>query len=251
MTGAEVRARARAGTWVGTTRGAAPGHIQCNVAILPAEDAEDFSHWCDRNHPVAPRLASTEPGDPRLPELGDIDLRYDLPAYRAFERGRPAGELDDLGACWSDDLVGFAFGCSFSLEDALRQSGVALRYEERGFGGAIYKTDRETEPVGGFAAPLVVSMRPLRAADVARAVQVSQRYPMLHGAPVHAGDPAALGVDLEQPLDAIGTVDVGADEVPVFWACGVTAHLAIMHAAPPRAYTHVSGRMLVTDLELG
>lgn len=250
MTGAEVRARARAGTWHGTTRGAAPGHIQCNVAILPAEEAPDFVRWCERNKAVAPLLGSTEPGDPRMPKLGDIDLRYDLPAYRAFERGRPVGELEDLAACWTEDLVGFAFGCSFSLEDALRSSGVALGYEERGFGGAIYETNRETSTVGAFAAALIVSMRPLRPADARRAVEVSERYPMLHGAPVHVGDPAEIGVDLQRPLDAIGSVDIAADEEPVFWACGVTTQLAIMQAQPSRAYTHVSGRMLVSDLRL-
>lgn len=250
MTGAEVRARARAGTWHGTTRGAAAGHIQCNVAILPEQDAAAFARWCERNHAVAPLLAFTEPGDPRMPELGHIDLRYDLPAYRVFERGKPVAELADLDDSWTDDLVGFAFGCSFSLEDALRAGGVALRYEERGFGGAIYETNRETEKVGAYSTTLIVSMRPLRAADSVRAVEVSERYPMLHGAPVHIGDPAELGVDLGRPLDAIGQVDVAPDEEPVFWACGVTTQRAIMTAQPSRAYTHVSGRMLVSDLRL-
>lgn len=104
MTGADVRARARAGAWHGTTRGAAPGHLQCNVAILPADDAGDFARWCERNRAVAPLLASTEPGDPRMPELGNIDLRYDLPAYRVFRRGTPVGELEDLAECWTEDL---------------------------------------------------------------------------------------------------------------------------------------------------
>jgi uncharacterized protein YcsI (UPF0317 family) len=250
MTGAEVRARARAGEWHGTTRGAAPGHVQCNVAILPADAAEDFAGWCARNRSVAPVLARSRRGDPHLPTLGEVDLRYDLPAYRVFEGGHATGEVADLDTHWTEDLVGFAFGCSFTLEDVLQRSGVVLAYEERGFGGAIYETDRLTETVGGFAAPLVVSMRPLRAADATRAVEVSRRYPMLHGAPVHVGDPARIGIDLACPLDTIGTVDVAPDEVPVFWACGVTAHLAIMQARPSRAYTHVSGRMLVTDLEL-
>lgn len=250
MTGAEVRARVRAGEWRGTTRAAAPGYVQCNVAILPSQHAGDFATWCERNPSVAPVLARSRPGVPLMPELGEVDLRYDLPAYRVFEHGTPRGEVKDLDRLWTDDLVGFAFGCSFSLEHALRRAGVALRYEDRGFGGATYETNRATEPAGAFAGPMVVSMRPLRAADARRALEVSKRYPTLHGAPVHIGDPNELGVDLARPLDAIGPVDVAADETPVFWACGVTAHHAMMRARPSRAYTHVSSRMLVTDLKI-
>jgi uncharacterized protein YcsI (UPF0317 family) len=250
LTPAGVRARARAGTWRGTTRGAAPGYVQCNVTILPADQAHDFLRWCERNRTVAPVLARSQPGDPRLPELGNIDLRYDLPSYRVFTDGCPQGEVGDLADVWADDLVGFAFGCSFSLEDGLRRAGVSLDYEERGFGGAIYETNRVTESAGAFGGPLIVSMRPLRAAETQRAWEVSERYPLLHGAPIHVGDPAALGVDLSRPLDALGKVDVAGGEVPVFWACGVTAHHAVMHARPSRAYTHVSGRMLVTDLTI-
>lgn len=250
MTGAEVRALARAGKWRGTTRGAAPGYIQCNVVILPAHEAGAFGAWCERNPSVAPVLATSEPGDPRLPGLGEVDLRYDLPGYRVWESGAEAGEVGDIADRWSDDLVAFAFGCSFSLEDALRTAGVALDYETRGFGGAIYETGLQTNPVESFRAPLIVSMRPLRPAEAEHAVEVSHRYPMLHGAPVQVGDPERLGVDLERPLEAIGAVDIAPGEVPVFWACGVTTHAALSHARPARAFTHVSACMLVTDLTL-
>jgi uncharacterized protein YcsI (UPF0317 family) len=247
---AAVRAAARAGRWPGTTRGAAPGHIQCNVVILPAADAEGFAGWCERNAAVAPLLARSEPGDPRLPGLGEIDLRVDLPAYRRLDRGAFVEELEDLAGWWTDDLVGFAFGCSFSLEDALRAAGIPLAYGDRGFGGATYVTSIETQPHAGYAGPLVASMRPLPEAEAARAVEVSRRYPQLHGAPVHVGDPAAIGVDLDEPLDVIGAVDVAPGEVPVFWACGVTTQMALEHARPARAFTHVSARMLVCDLRL-
>lgn len=240
----------RAAAGRGTTRGLAPGRVQCNVVILPAGAAEGFDRWSERNPSVAPILGrSASAGDPRLSELG-VDLRHDLPAYRVFEDGEEVGVVEDLAGHWSEDLVGFAFGCSFSLEEALRREGVPLRYEERGFGGAIYVSSLETVAAGGFAAPLVVSMRPIPAAAVEAACRVSERYPKLHGAPVHAGDPEAIGIDLAAPLDAIGEVDVAAGEVPVFWACGVTTQLAIESARPPRAFTHVSSRMLVTELRL-
>nr|WP_281381575.1 DUF1445 domain-containing protein [Conexibacter arvalis] len=147
-------------------------------------------------------------------------------------------------------MVAFAFGCSFSLEEALRRDGISLGYEARGFGGAIYRTDRETVAAGGFAAPLVVSMRPLAPAEAERAVEVSRRYPQLHGAPVHVGDPAELGIVLEEPLDAIGDVSVADGEVPVFWACGVTPQLSLEAARPPLAITHLSAHMLVSELRL-
>jgi uncharacterized protein YcsI (UPF0317 family) len=250
MTGRQVRSAARAGTWRETTRGAAPGHVQCNVVILPEREARAFAQWCELNPSVAPVLGRSEPGDPRLPALGDIDLRHDLPAYRLFEHGVATGHLFDLVARWTDDLVGFAFGCSFSLEDALRREGVDLAYEQRGFGGAIYRTSVPTTSHAGFDAPLIVSMRPIAEDAVPAALAVSKRYPHLHGEPVHTGDPTDIGVDLAQPLDTLGDVSVGEGEIPVFWACGVTTQAAIERARPPVAYTHVSSRMLVCDLLL-
>lgn len=247
----EVRDAIRAGWWRGTTRGAAPGYVQCNIVVLPEPYARWFDAWCAANPQVAPLLARGEPGDPRLPSLGrDLDVRTDLPGYRVFREGAAAGETGRLTALWRDDLVTYAFGCSFSLEDALRRAGVALRYEQRGFGGAIYRTALDTAPAGPFAAPCIVSMRPLRPGDAEAAAEVAAALPSLHGAPVHTGDPAAIGVDLDRPLDAIGTLSVAGDEVPVFWACGVTAQEAVAHAAPPIAFTHVSSRMLVTDLPI-
>jgi len=228
-----VRAAARAGRWAGTTRGAAPGYLQCNLVVLPADDAAAFDRWCALNPSVAPVVGRSSPGDPHMPALGDVDLRYDLPAYRVYERGVPTAEVDDLAALWAVDLVGFAFGCSFSLEDVLRRERVPLAYEHRGFGG-----------------PVIASMRPLPREAVAAAFRVSERYPQLHGRPVHAGNPSAIGVELDRPLETLGAVDVAADEVPVFWACGVTTQTAIERARPERAFTHVSSRMLVSDVRL-
>jgi uncharacterized protein YcsI (UPF0317 family) len=247
---ADVRAAARAGEWHGSTRDAAPGYVQCNVVILPKDWAREFDAWCAANPNVAPILARSEPGDPSLPALGDdIDIRTDLPRYRVFNDGVP-GEADDIGGLWNDELVTFAFGCSFTLEEALRRAGISLAYEQRGFGGAIYTTTRETVATERFGGPLIVSMRPLSPDDAVAAREVSARHPQLHGAPVHSGDPAAIGVDLDEPLDAIGEVTIAAGEVPVFWACGVTPQLALERARPPLAVTHLSAHMLVTDVPL-
>ena len=223
--------------------------MQCNLAVVPQEAAAGLTSWCDANAHVAPLLARGRPGDPRLPELGvEIDVRTDLPGYRVMRRGEQPVEVGDLHGYWDDDLVAFAFGCSFSLEDALRRAGVELAYERRGFGGAIYRTTIETRRVGDFGGPLIASMRPLTEADAERAVDLSRRLPQLHGAPVHVGAPAAIGVDLSSPLDAIGAVDVAPGEVPVFWACGVTLQDVLARVRPRVAITHVSSQMLVTDL---
>ena len=251
MTAAEVRQLARQNAWVGSTRSAAPGMVQCNVAILPGEDARQFHDWCRANPGVAPVLAVSEPGNPALPALGpDIDIRYDLPAYRVFRDGEFAGEVGDIAQLWGDDWQAFAFGCSFSLEDALRANGVPLDYEQRGFGGAIYRTNLESVAVGRFGGPLIVSMRPIPLEAVDQVIAVSKAYPGLHGAPVHIGSPEAIGIELTRPDVAIGEMSILASEVPVFWPCGVTAHFAIERAKPRIASAHVSSRMLVTDLPI-
>lgn len=246
-----VRQAARENRWPGSTRGAAPSQVQCNLVILPGADAVGFAAWCERNPSVAPIIARTQPGDPFLPGLGDdIDLRVDLPAYQLFENGEDAGQADDIRDLWQPDWQGFAFGCSFSLEDALRAGGIPLDYEQRGFGGAIYLTNVATEACGAYAGPLVVSMRPIFAAHAAAAVALCRRFPSLHGAPVHVGDPASIGVDLDRPLQSLGEISVLPGETPVFWACGVTTQYVIQQARPRRAVTHVSARMLVTDLRI-
>jgi uncharacterized protein YcsI (UPF0317 family) len=245
------RAAVRAGAWTGPTRGAAPGHVQCNLVVVPEAQAGPFADWCAANPSVAPVMARSEPGDPRLPELGaDLDLRTDLPRYRAFRAGELVGVHTDVTHLWRDDLVAFAFGCSFSLEEVLRRHDVPLPAESRGFGGAIYQTTVPTIAVQAYGGDLVVSMRPVPRAAVDRAIAVSAAYPWLHGAPVHVGDPAGLGVSLDRPLDSFGVVSVLEDEVPVFWACGVTTQRAVERARPPWAITHESAHMLVTDVPL-
>jgi uncharacterized protein YcsI (UPF0317 family) len=224
--------------------------VQCNVTIVESDLADAFVAWSEANPGVAPILARGRAGDHALPSLGaDLDIRTDVPAYQVLRNGG-AFERTDLLDVWSDNLVAFAFGCSFSLEDALRAAGIDLAYEARGFGGAIYRTALTTAPAGGLSGPVIASMRPLSVDDAARAVEVSRRYPQLHGAPVHVGDPAAIGVTLDDPLESIGELSVAPGEVPVFWACGVTVQEVLSRARPRVAITHKSAHMLVTDLRL-
>lgn len=244
-----IRAEIRAGRHRGHTSGLAERHVQGNVVILPSAWADDFLRYCQRNPKPCPLLAVSEPGATGLPRLGaDIDIRSDVPRYRVWRRGELVAEPTDVRELWRDDLVTFVLGCSFSFEQALRDEGLALRHVDEGKNVAMFRTSIATVPAGPFAGPLVVTMRPLRAAAAIRAIQITSRYPDVHGAPVHLGDPALIGIaDLARP-DYGDAVDVFPDELPVFWACGVTPQAALVQARPEFCITHAPGAMLVTDL---
>ena len=246
---AEARAAIRAGTWVTHTSGVADDHVQGNVVILPRTLADDFLRYCQRNPKPCPVLAVGEPGVPALPTLGaDIDIRSDVPRYRVWRRGELVDEPTDVASYWRDDLVAFVIGCSFSFEQALLDAGLSLRHIDQNRNVAMYRTQLQTEPAGPFHGPMVVSMRPLRAAAAIRAIQITSRFPGVHGAPVHIGDPALIGIeDLSRP-DYGDPVEVMRDELPVFWACGVTPQAAIAQAKPEFCITHAPGAMLITDL---
>ena len=217
--------------------------------ILPKALADDFLRFCQLNPKPCPVLAVSQPGDPMLPKLGaDIDIRTDVPRYRVWRRGELVDEPTDLRALWRDDLVTFVIGCSFSFEQALLDSGLSLRHVDQNRNVAMYRTNIATESAGPFHGPMVVSMRPLKAKAAIRAIQITSRFPDVHGAPVHLGDPSLIGItDLSKPHygDAI---DVMPDELPVFWACGVTPQAAIAQAKPEFCITHAPGAMLITDL---
>lgn len=245
---AELRRMIRAGEHIGTTSGSAPGFVQCNIVIVPASHAGDFLRFCQRNPKPCPLIAVGEPGDIALPSLGDIDIRTDVPAYRVFRNGIPGEDVADIRALWRDDFVVFALGCSFSFEEALLDGGLEVRNLSQGCNVPMYRTDIDCIESGVFHSKLVVSMRPFRAADAIRAIQVCSRFPAVHGAPIHLGDPQLIGIeDLSQP-DYGDAVRVDHAELPVFWACGVTPQLALQAAGLPLAITHSPGCMLVTDM---
>jgi uncharacterized protein YcsI (UPF0317 family) len=244
-----ARGAIRAGTYTGYTAGIAPGFVQANVCILPRAWAEDFLLYCQRNPRPCPLIARSDVGDPRLPTLSDdLDIRTDIPRYHIFRDGEFVEEVTDIRSHWRDDLVTFALGCSFSFEEALQEAGVRLRFLERNSVAAVYVTTIDTVPAGSFKGPLVVTMRAFKPADAIRAVQITSRFPNVHGAPVHLGDPAGIGVDLSRRYQNVGDPEVAADELPVFWACGLTPQLAVKNARPPLCITHAPSSMLITDL---
>lgn len=246
----EVRRAIRERRHTGHTAGLAPGYVQGNVCILPREYAEEFRLFCERNPKPCPLLAMSEAGNPRLPALGeDLDIRTDVPAYRVFRDGKHEKDVADVRDLWRDDLVTFILGCSFSFEEALLQAGLPLRYVEEGRNVPMYRTSVDTAPAGRFRGKLVVSMRPFKPADAIRAIEITSRYPRVHGAPVHVGFPQLIGIeDLGRPWAGDPT-EVRDDELPLFWACGITPQSVVLEAKPSLCITHAPGHMLVTDLK--
>lgn len=244
---APFKARSRfAGGLVSPTSGWCRGYTQANIISLPRTVAYDFLLFAQRNPKPCPVLDVLDAGDVRGPLL-DGDVRTDIPLYRVYRNGRFDDEPTDVGGVWREDLVTFLLGCSFTFEHSLVEAGVPVRHIDAGSNVPMYRTARECRPAGMFHGPLVVSMRAIPAAQVADAVRVTSRYPAVHGAPVHVGDPAALGIaDLDQP-DYGDPPVVKPGDVPVFWACGVTPQAAVVASAPELAITHAPGHMLITD----
>ena len=246
--GRAARLSIRANKHHGPTAGLAPGYVQGNLAILAERLAGDFLRFCQLNPKPCPLIGTSGPGDPRVSELGDdLDIRTDLPRYRVWRNGEIIAEPEDIRDFWRDDLVSFVIGCSFSFEEALIAHGIELRHIACGCNAPMYRTSIATHAAGPFHGPMVVSMRPMTPANAIRAVQITTRFPAVHGAPVHIGMPELIGIkDIMKP-DYGDAVEVRADELPVFWACGVTPQSVIATVKPDFCITHYPGSMLVTD----
>ncbi len=250
MTPLQLRHKIRAGEFTGNTSGYSRGFVQGNLCILPADWANDFLQFCTANPKPCPLIGmASKPGDYRIPKLGeDLDIRSDIPSYRIFENGELVDEINDVRDIWRDDLVAFVLGCSFSFEEALIDDGLEIRNVTEAVNVPMYRTSIDCNSAGRFSSKMVVSMRPMVPADAIRAIQICTRFPAVHGAPIHFGDPDKIGIeDIMQP-EFGDAVTINAGEVPVFWACGVTPQVAVEQAKPPFCITHSPGCMLVSDL---
>ncbi len=246
----DARRLIRAGEHTGHTAAMAPAFVQGNLCILPSAYATDFADFCRRNPKPCPLIGMSAAGDPRLPDLGaDLDIRTDVPCYRVYHDGRLVDEPTDISTYWRDDLVSFVLGCSYSFEQPLIEDGIRLRHVERGDNVSMYKTNIDTVAAGPFSGKMVVSMRPLYPSEAIRAIEITSRFPRVHGAPIHMGFPEQIGIsDLEVPL--AGDPPRMADgEIPVFWACGVTPQVVVEEARPSLCITHKPGSMIITDLK--
>jgi uncharacterized protein YcsI (UPF0317 family) len=246
--GREARLAIRAGVHKGSTSGMAPGFVQGNLAILPQALAGDFLRFAQLNPKPCPVIGTSAPGEWRIPELGDdIDIRTDIPRYRVWKNGEIVAEPEDIKDVWRDDLVAFVIGCSFSFEEALMADGIEMRHIALNKTVPMFRTSVQTKAAGPFHGPMVMSMRPMTPANAIRAVQITTRFPSVHGAPVHIGKPEMIGIkDIMKPEWGDG-VPINDDEIPVFWACGVTPQSVIMATKPDFCITHYPGTMLVTD----
>jgi uncharacterized protein YcsI (UPF0317 family) len=249
MTAQELRRRCRDGSYDGPTSGHALGKVQANMVILPKADADEFAEFCAKNPQPCPVLEILAPGDPEPKKIAPgADVRSDLPRYRVFRDGVFVAEPTDVRDIWQGDLVTFLLGCSFVAEEPLLKAGLLLPHIAETGMVPMFRTTRPTVPAGRFHGPLVVSMRPFSPADAERAAEVTSHYPMAHGAPVHIGDPAALGIrDVMHP-EYGKAVTIRPGQVCVFWACGVTPQEAIANAKPRLAITHAPGHMFVADI---
>lgn len=235
------------GGLVEPTAGWSRGFAQANVLALPREHAFEFLLFAQRNPKPCPILGVLEAGETTGPLLAGGDIRTDVPRYTVYRDGLKVDEPTDILEHWRDDLVTFLIGCSFTFEAALQDGGIAIAHIDQGVNVPMYRTNRACAPAGSLSGPLVVSMRPVPASQVADAVRITSRYPAVHGAPVHVGNPEELGIgDLSRP-DFGDPVDIPAGHIPVFWACGVTPQAAVMESRPPLAIGHAPGHMLITD----
>lgn len=235
---------------VAPTAGMAPGFTQCNLIALPRDWAWDFLLFAQRNPKPCPVLDVTDPGSHHTALAPDADLRRDIPLYRIWRDGVLVEEVREACEPWAEhpDLVGFLIGCSFTFETPLQEAGIEIRHVAQGCNVPMYLTNRPCRPAGRLHGPMVVSMRPIPADRVAEAVTITARFPAVHGAPVHVGEPGALGIaDLSRP-DFGDPAEIRPGEVPVFWACGVTPQAAVMASKPPFAITHAPGHMFITDI---
>lgn len=243
----QLRQATRTGSFTDQTAGQAPHHLQGNVVILPKIYAQDFLLYCLNNVKPCPLIGLSSPGDIHLPELGDIDIRTDVPRYRVFKNGAFDQEIEDIRSVWTDDMVTFVLGCSFTFEEALIDNGYPVRHIEQGSNVPMFVTNIPTMPGGIFSGPLVVTMRSYRKEQIPYVFEISSQFPHAHGTPIYWGDPSKIGIDDLQKPDYGDAVAVPEDEIPVFWACGVTPQAALAMARPTISITHAPGCMLVTD----
>src|SRR3990172_3603224 len=245
----EIREDIRRGKLSGVTAGLAPGFVQGHLPLLPQECAYAFLLFCQRNPRPCPLIEVTDVGSPEPAGVAPgADLRTDVPKYRIYKDGQTADEVTDITLYWGDDLVAFLLGCSFTFEWALLDAGVPMRHIEQGRNVAMWRTSVACRPAGRFHGPMVVSMRPIAAALVPKAVTVTARFPMAHGAPLHIGDPAAIGIkDIGKP-EWGDAQEFRPGDVPVFWACGVTPQAVALASRPPFMITHSPGHMFISDL---
>jgi len=247
---ARIRSLIRAGALSGHTSGLAPSYAQFNLAAVPEAVAADFLLFCQKNERYMPVAEVVGPRS-RSPVLlaRDADLSVDLSEYWEIRRGRRIAVLASASEVWRSDLVAFLLGCSFTFEESLLASGVPLRHRENRRNVPMYRTNRQTVKTKDFSGACVVSMRPIPEPMLSTAIAVTSQFPGAHGMPISIGEPEKLGIErLERPDFGDPPVLLSGD-VPVFWACAVTATEALLNSVVDFAIVHSPGHMFISDLK--
>jgi uncharacterized protein YcsI (UPF0317 family) len=241
----QARLAMRRGEWTGPTPKECPGYVQCNLVVLPQRDAYDFVVYCQRNFKACPLLEVTDVGDPepRLSTPG-ADLRTDLPRYAIYRNGAREEDVFDISDLWRDDSVGFLIGSGITFDPALNRAGVPTSKKRW-----VLETNLPTVPSGKFRGPVIVTMRWMTPAQAITATQVTSRFYLNHGAPIHIGDPAAIGADIGNPIYGEPLHEMPEGLIPVFWACGVTPQYAAIEAKLELMISHSPGHAFITDLK--
>lgn len=244
-----LRQAIRSGLYKSHTAGLGEGRLQANLAIIPEAYALDFMRYCQRNPKPCPLTGVSDTGNPYLHTLGhDLDIRTDVPAYNVYRGGRLSESVTDIGALWQDDFVVFALGCSFTFERALQQAGIGMWHIDHNTTVPMYRSNIDTVAAGPFAGKMAVSMRAVPPEQLDEVIAISKRYPLAHGAPVYWGDPSGIGIEDLASTDWGDAAPVAGEDIPVFWACGVTPQIALEAACLPVCITHKPGHMLITDV---
>eukprot|EP01147_Barroeca_monosierra_P010499 gene10499-2628_t len=180
-----LRASIAAGKFgIKSTSGACQGYLQANVVVMPSLYAADFEEFCKRNYRACPLLFKSAPGQLDAGPLAkDSDIRDNIPAYEVFRNGIHEERVANIHDIFTNDMVTFYIGCSFSFEEALISSGIPVRNIDQGKNVSMYRTTRSCDAAGPFHGKMVVSMRPIRSDQVSNAVKVTAPYVLVIIAP--------------------------------------------------------------------
>lgn len=249
MSPLEIRRRIRNNEFNMPTSGMCQGYAQANLVILPNEYAQYFREYTENNPYACPVLEILE-GTPQTKDMAaEGDITTDICEYYIYRNGVREEVVNNISHLWQEDFVGFLLGCSFSFEEALINAGIEMRHLTQKCFVPMFKTNIPTVKAGPFEGPLVCTMRPMMPEKAELAYEITAKCPFVHGAPIHIGDPGAIGIEDVMHPDYGDAVEIREGEVPVFWPCGVTPQAAIENAKLPLVLTHSPGHMFITDIK--
>lgn len=242
-----MRNKIRNNIYTGPTSGILEDYLQLNVLIIPDSYADDFEVFAKKNPKAIPLIERGQ--GLKFKAIGEtIDIKRDIPKYRIHNDGSKR-EVLDLTEENLESYTAFAVGCSYTFETALVKQGINLRHIELNKNVAMYNTSIPCQPSVYFSGDIVVSMRPIKKESLSKVFEITSSYSRVHGLPIHVGNPSAIGIeDITKP-EYGEFVEIAHDEVPVFWACGVSSERIVNDSIEDKFYTHAPGHMLIGHMK--